>query len=44
MKIVIVDDDFWIRDELSDAIRQISSTYEIVGMAENGQEGLELIR
>lgn len=44
MKIVIVDDDFWIRDELSDAIGQINSTYEIVGMAENGQEGLELIR
>lgn len=44
MKIVIVDDDFWIRDELSDAIRQINPAYEIVGMAENGQEGLELIR
>lgn len=44
MKIVVVDDDFWIREELREALEKIDSSYEIVGMAENGQEGLELIR
>lgn len=44
MKIVVVDDDFWIREELGEALKKINPAYEIVGMAENGQEGLEIIR
>lgn len=44
MRIVIVDDEYIIRQELCDAIEQISSSYEIVGVAENGQEGLDIIR
>ena len=44
MRIVIVDDEYIIRQEMCEAIEQISSSYEIVGVAENGQEGLNLIR
>lgn len=44
MRIVIVDDEYVIRQEMCEAIEEISSAYEIVGVAENGQEGLDIIR
>ncbi len=44
MRIVIVDDEYVIRKEMCEAIEQIDSSYEIVGVAENGQEGLDIIR
>lgn len=44
MKIAIVEDEYVIRKGLSKILKKISSEYEIVGQAEDGIEGLELIK
>lgn len=44
MKVLIVEDEFRIREGLEKLTARLSSDYEIVGAAENGAQGLQLIR
>ncbi|MBQ0166214.1 MAG: response regulator [Treponema sp.] len=44
MKVLIVEDEFRIREGLEKLTARLSSDYEVVGTAENGVQGLELIR
>lgn len=44
MKVLIVEDEFRIREGLEKLTARLSSDYEIVGTAENGVQGLEMIR
>ena len=44
MKVVIVEDEFRIREGLEKLTAKLSDEYEIAGTAENGIQGLELIR
>lgn len=43
MKIVIVEDEIRIREGLARLLQKSDESYEVVGEAENGQDGLELI-
>ena len=43
MKIVIVEDEIRIREGITRLLGKMSSDYEIVGEAENGEEGLQLV-
>jgi two-component system response regulator YesN len=43
MKIVIVEDEIRIREGIINLIKKISEEYEVVGEAENGVEGLQLV-
>ncbi|WP_321008632.1 response regulator, partial [Hungatella effluvii] len=44
MRIVVVEDEIRIREGISRLLKKLNEEYEIVGAAENGQEGLALIR
>lgn len=44
MKIVVVEDEIRIREGISRLLGKLKQGYEMEGEAENGQEGLELIR
>lgn len=44
MKIVIIEDEIRIREGLARLINKLDRSYEVVGTAENGKEGLEIIR
>ena len=44
MRIVIVEDEIRIREGLNKLLNRIDGDYQVVGEAENGQAGLELIR
>ncbi|MGE5614677.1 MAG: response regulator [Bacillota bacterium] len=44
MKIVIVEDEIRIREGIAKLIKKINKNYEVVGEAENGVEGLAVIR
>lgn len=44
MKIVIIEDEIRIREGLSRLIEKLSPDYEVSGIAENGQEGYELVQ
>ena len=44
MKVLIVEDEFRIREGLEKLTERLSSNYEVVGTAENGVQGLQLIR
>ena len=44
MRVVIVEDEVRIREGLHKLLGRLSGNYEIVGEAENGKEGLELIK
>ncbi len=43
MKIVIVEDEIRIREGLMKLLERIDQNYQVVGEAENGKAGLELI-
>ncbi|MDO4275917.1 MAG: response regulator [Eubacteriales bacterium] len=43
MKIVVIEDEIRIREGLSRLIEKLDQEYEVVGTAENGQEGYELV-
>ncbi len=43
MKIVIVDDDLKIRDDLAERITALSPEYEVAGLASDGSEGMDMI-
>lgn len=43
MKIVVVEDETSIRNGLANMLPKINPGYEVVGMASNGEEGLELV-
>lgn len=44
MKIAVMEDEIRIREGLSRLIKKLDPEYEVVGTAENGQEGIELAR
>ena len=44
MKIIIVEDEAAIRDGLEGILKKLSPSYEVVGKAAGGMEGLELVR
>lgn len=44
MRIVVVEDEAPIREGMSKLLGKLSENYELVGKAENGKKGLELIR
>lgn len=44
MRIAVVEDEAPIREGMSKILKKINENYEVVGKAENGQKGLELIR
>lgn len=44
MKIVVIEDEIRIREGLGRLIGKLDPSYEVVGEAENGKEGLKLIR
>lgn len=44
MRIIIVEDEIVIREGIVKLIKKANNSHEIVGQAENGKEGLELIR
>lgn len=44
MRIVVVEDEKPIREGMSKIIRKINEKYEVVGVAENGVQGLEVVR
>ena len=44
MRIVIIEDEYYTRQAIKKYIQQLGETYEVIGEAGNGQEGLELIR
>ena len=44
MRIVIVEDEIRIREGISKLLGKIDPSYEIVGEAENGRAGLELVK
>ena len=44
MRFVVGEDDIRIRECISRLLNNLNEEYEIVGAAENGQEGLALIR
>lgn len=44
MRIVIIEDEIRIREGLSRLLKKLDTKYEIAGEAENGEEGLALIR
>jgi len=44
MRIAIIEDEYVIRKGLSKILEKISSKYEIVGQAEDGLEGLNLVK
>lgn len=43
MKIVIVEDEIRIREGIRNLLRKMFSKHEVVGEAENGEEGLEMV-
>ena len=44
MKILVVEDEIRIREGICNLINKINASYEVVGQATNGREGLELAR
>ena len=44
MKILIVDDELPIREWIKFVIEQLGADYQVVGLAANGEEALELYR
>ena len=44
MKIIIVEDEAAIREGMEGILKKLSPSYEVIGKAENGREGLSLIR
>lgn len=44
MRIVVIEDEIRIREGLEKLIEKLDKDYQVVGTAENGQEGLELVR
>ena len=44
MKIIIVEDEAAIREGMEGILKKLSPSYEGIGKAENGREGLSLIR
>lgn len=44
MKIIVVEDEIRIREGIAKLVGKLNKDYEVVGEAENGQSGLELIR
>lgn len=44
MKIVVVEDEIRIREGIAKLVQKLDKGYEVAGEAENGKEGLELIR
>lgn len=43
MKIVIVEDETRIREGIQKLIKKVSDEYEMIALAENGEEGLQMI-
>lgn len=44
MKIVVVEDEKVIREGMGKILKKLNASYEVAGLAEDGQKGLELIR
>ena len=44
MRIAVIEDEAPIREGMSKILKKINENYELVGKAENGKKGLELIR
>lgn len=44
MRIVVIEDEIRIREGIAKLLKKLNKGYEVVGEAENGEEGLELLR
>ena len=44
MKVAIVEDEIRIREGIEKLLKKLNRNYEIVAVAENGDDGLKLIR